>query len=585
MVVFGLAISLLFGLISAGSASVDSVGDPGRTWSVPDDGLPNTHIMNFLDTFPGEPGSQLMPNGSWSRYNDENPSCYSLKDEKCATGNVSFQAVIPYCKGDSELNCVESLGLITSSGQKELARFARYFPGKAQNQFEGDTLSKLPDGGPGAIYNFPSAPHAGGNDYYLSVLLNGWINRSTGTSLTDFSVQLAPVALESVSHLCQLNNCNDTGWGLVKAGDGGNPIGKDSWIRQGPGFSGKNFCMATSAKEGLCAQRYAFPSEIRFFVKVKTQLTPAGWLHGRISQPDIKITQLANHTEIEIQGNPVAVPVIYKMYRYSEMPQALKDEYDVATGGYKKDRDFLRNPSNWVQGGRTAESPNPVLRNSIYAPAPFSQAGMDQLKLWIPFVDDKATALISYWSVRTLSASEMVGSSACFSDKQNVTGIVTTNATQYSAGPPQLDKAEGTLNYIVAAPHYGSSGKVFYGSYDLVMRSDVARCVYGFSRAPIKATISITSADGFPQVATTVVGERNGWLYMQANNFEFSSPTIKAKVTQEAVEEVQVTPNPLSSGTPNVGKPKSKSITCVKGKKSLKVTAPKPKCPAGFVKR
>jgi hypothetical protein len=572
-------------MVSVKASSIESVGDPGRLWSVPDDGLPNSHIMNFLDTFPGEPGSQLMPNSAWSRYNDENPSCASLKDEKCSSGGVSFQAVIPHCKKSSDLNCVESLGVITSPGTKENATFTRYFPEKAQNQFEGDLLSKLPSGGPGAIFNLPIAKHAGGSDYYLSVVMNGWMNRSNELNLTDFSVQLAPIVLENVSHLCPPNNCNDTGWGLVKAGDGGNPTGRDSWIRQGPGFSGKNFCVATSAKEGLCAQRYAFPSEVKFFVKVKTQLKPSGWLHGRISEPEINIKSQSDFSEIEIQGYPVAVPAVYKMYRYSEMPQVLKDQYDVATGGYKKDRDFLRNPSNWIQGGRTAESPNPLLRNSIYAPAPFSQSGMDQLKLWLPYVEDKATALISYWSVRTLSASEMIGSSACFTDKQNVTGIVTTNATQYSAGPPQLDKAEGTLNYVVAAPHYGSSGSVFKGSYDLVMRSDVARCVYGFSRAPIKASLSVTSADGSPQVATTLVGERNGWLYLQAKNFEFSSPTIKAKISQESVDEIQTSPIPSSSIAPRVNSPIKKTITCAKGKRLVKVTALKPKCPAGYLRK
>jgi hypothetical protein len=115
------------------------------------------------------------------------------------------------------------------------------------------------------------------------------------------------------------------------------------------------------------------------------------------------------------------------------------------------------------------------------------------------------------------------------------------------------------------------------------MRSDVARCVYGFSKAPINATISITSDDGTPQVATTVIGERNGWLYLQAKNFEFSAPIIKAKLTQEVVVE----PTPTPTATPTV-KPvvaKKTTITCVKGKTTKKVTAVKPKCPTGFKKK
>jgi hypothetical protein len=273
------------------------------------------------------------------------------------------------------------------------------------------------------------------------------------------------------------------------------------------------------------------------------------------------------------------------MYRYPEMPQALKDEYDVTTGGYKKDPNFINNPTNFVQGGRSSENPDPLMRNNIYGPAPSSKEGMEQLKLWIPYIEDKATALLSYWTVRTLTPAEMEGSSKCFQDSSGVTGIVTTNATQYSAGPPAFSKSDGTLNYVVAAPHYGTKGEDFKGSYDLVMRSDVARCVYGFSKAPINATISITSADGTPQVATTLIGERNGWLYLQAKNFEFSAPIIKAKLTQEVVVEPTPTPTPTPAATKKPVVAKKTTITCVKGKTTKKVTAVKPTCPSGFKKK
>ena len=58
------------------------------------------------------------------------------------------------------------------------------------------------------------------------------------------------------------------------------------------------------------------------------------------------------------------------------------------------------------------------------------------------------------------------------------------------------------------APHFTNTGEVFTGTYDLVKRSAVARCIYGFSSAPVKASISVVSATGSPEVATTVVGEK-----------------------------------------------------------------------------
>jgi hypothetical protein len=184
------------------------------------------------------------------------------------------------------------------------------------------------------------------------------------------------------------------------------------------------------------------------------------------------------------------------------------------------------------------------------------------------------------WSVRSLRNDELIGANSCFKSSAKVTGIVTTNATQYSAGPPEFDKEESSLVYKVAAPHYSSNGDVFKGSYDLLIRSDIARCVYGFSKAPIKAELSIISSDGTPQIATTVLGERNGWVSLSAKNFEFSAPVIKAKLTQEA--EVIVTPTPAASKKPVV---KKVTITCIKGKTNKKVTAVKPKCPTGYKKK
>ena len=77
-----------------------------------------------------------------------------------------------------------------------------------------------------------------------------------------------------------------------------------------------------------------------------------------------------------------------------------------------KDPNFSRSGADYVQGGRTSGNPDPLLRNVIVAPEASSAAGMEQLKVWLPFVEDKATSLLSYWSVRTLSQEEMQGSSA-----------------------------------------------------------------------------------------------------------------------------------------------------------------------------
>jgi hypothetical protein len=97
-------------------------------------------------------------------------------------------------------------------------------------------------------------------------------------------------------------------------------------------------------------------------------------------------------------------------------------------------------------------------------------------------------------------------------------------------------------------------------------------------------------------VATTVVSERNGWLYLSANGFTFSSPVIQVKLTQEAPAPTP-TPTPIATQAPApvesaapapTLKPvmaKKIAITCVKGKLVKKVSAVNPKCPAGYKKK
>jgi hypothetical protein len=174
--------------------------------------------------------------------------------------------------------------------------------------------------------------------------------------------------------------------------------------------------------------------------------------------------------------------------------------------------------------------------------------------------------------------------------------VVATNSTQYIDGPPVLNSRTNTLDYKVASPHLTPTGDVFKGSYNLVLKSSVARCLYNFTNAPISASVSIQNESGVSSVATTVVSERNGWLYLSANGFTFSSPVIQVKLTQEAPAPTP-TPTPIATQAPApvesaapapTLKPvmaKKIAITCVKGKLVKKVSAVNPKCPAGYKKK
>jgi hypothetical protein len=199
----------------------------------------------------------------------------------------------------------------------------------------------------------------------------------------------------------------------------------------------------------------------------------------------------------------------------------------------------------------------------------FSQSSMNNFLLWLPIAKDKAAAMPTQWRLGTMSDNGSGQVRECLEKEKSLAGLVTTNSTMYIDGPPVFK--DDTLDYKVAATHFEDDGTtLFKGSYELIMSSTVARCIYKFTSAPISASVSITSESGVANTATTVISEKNGWLKLGAYGFTFSSPTVRVKLSQEVVKPVAL---------------KKTTITCVKGKTSKKVTAIKPKCPTGYRKK
>jgi hypothetical protein len=210
------------------------------------------------------------------------------------------------------------------------------------------------------------------------------------------------------------------------------------------------------------------------------------------------------------------------------------------------------------------------------------------LKMWLPILGDKAVAVPTMWRYRVLTGDEMGGTPKCISDAKEFSGLVTTNASVYGAGAPDFKKEDGVLDYKVMAPHFTPKNEEFLGTYDLAIKKSLTKCLYGFTDAPISASISIFGEDGSKKVATTVVGEKDGWLYLSAKGFTYSAPVVQVKMVQEPpVIAPRPSPSPVATPTTAVN-PKSlemkRSALCVKGTKTKKVFGSNPKCPKGYKK-
>jgi hypothetical protein len=229
---------------------------------------------------------------------------------------------------------------------------------------------------------------------------------------------------------------------------------------------------------------------------------------------------------------------------------------------------------------------------SIWEP---NNGAMREFDHHLPMLGDRAKGQASVWSIAAIT--DVPVSNFCLGKPSTFHGLVTTDAMVYQPGIPTFQG--GSLNYQVGGLHTNWKKEVILGNYDLVIRGDTARCLYGFSSAPISANVSVTNDSGQEVIATTVVKEVDGWLKLAARGFTFSEKTIKATLSQAK-------PQVVTSITCSKGKatkvvkgvkptcpvgyvikkpPVKTSITCIKGKQSKVVTAIKPSCPVGYRKK
>ena len=481
-------------------------------------------------------------------------ACTSLGDATCTIGaNIKFNAILQPCAASSDLNCISEFGVIAPDGTKIPALFSRKFPSAAANKYPADASSGLPAGEPGGLWTVPASAGLPTELHYVRAAVIGKVDSSGKAVFTDFAANLTPVTMTTMT-CSQSTSWVDPAPYPCTSGyfhTDRDPPGSTGFI-EGSGWDQNLDCEMSGNRDvakgtAECALRKPALLTTKYYLSVRLAQSPQGWLHGRLSEAEVSITAIdgvKNAITMSVAGKPVRVPVVFKQVKFDTLPGNLQDAYRQS-GGWKG-----ADASNW--GQMDTDSKSPTGRNRLSIPTSYGASAIDELKAWMPFLNDTSTADRATWSLRTLSSWERGQANSCIADTTRVTGMVLTNATQYLAGAPTYNKSAGTLDYKVAAPHYMSSGDVFKGSYQLIVRSDVARCIYGFTSAPVQASIDVVEENGAAGTAATSVAETDGWLKLSAVGFTFSSPTVRAKLTQ---------PSAASSDTPSATAPVSANPT------------------------
>jgi hypothetical protein len=455
--------------------------------------------------------------------------CTSTKDPACnvpSVDSIAGSAILPLCESDTDENCIVSLELAAKDQEFQPATYVRNIGGRT---FAADPSESFFEQSTASLWEAPNAPSKSGTTGYavtVRVIQTKFLKGNRKYESQRFFADVTPFREQKGEQYTEP-------YGYTENGDPVRGVQKRSHATGG----GSADCAWT--ENGGCgvAQDFAEGTKVRLSLRIEK--TIGGWFQARLKAPTISVSEFSKDNNLLVVE---AEPTTVQRFSY-ENPDATK----LST----TERNFVLYTG--YGGGPT--------RFVSKAPAQ-DEFSFGYLNYFKDKVKDTAVGSNTFWS---FSSAEATGTgSPCLSDKSKVLGIVTTNALIYDGGVPKFSR--GFLNYRVAGLHYEADGVTeVLGTYDLVMRSDVARCLYGFSRAPVSATITIAGS-GDRDIATTIVGEKNGWLKLAAYGFTFSEKTIRVKITQPR----RTTINCVSTSAPT---------------RTTKVSGISPKCPTGFRKR
>ena len=490
--------------------------------------------------------------------------CSSMDDPQCSKGaHVTAQLILPPCIAATDRMCVEALSIGSTSATMEPAILEKEI---ASLKSPADSITGLPRGGGPSLWSAPTVANKFGTKTYgVNVRVMYFQNREKAGSagkrnapitLTSMRVSVFPVSITAGKYypLESYSTVNSDGGATY----GIRPTGND--------YDNLTDCAWTES--GSCAKYVDFADNTRVGLSLRMGSEMTGWLYGRMKDVDVEVSPLGDKfNKIYIEANPVAAPGAYGFIKKSELKNNPKlDERIRLSSGEFGYNEMINSDFSRVSG---------------YDPV----GNFEDFQAFEPILKTKP-GYRAQWVVSAGASANgyrATSSNACFEDKTKLLGIVTTNALIYSPAAPEFK--DGTLNYKVAGLHHTEDGVTLTrGSYDLAIRSSVARCVYGFTDAPFQASISVVGADGTEQtIATESVREdkKREWLFLSAQNFTFSAPTIKVKLVQDKPISSTKTANKEAAPLKKMV-PKLKVINCVKGKISKKVSGSNPKCPSGY---
>ena len=483
--------------------------------------------------------------------------CSSLALEFCNPNKVAISAiaVLGPCQGNYSNPCIDSVDVTDKNGTTHSLTFEKFVDGP---EFKGDASYNLPDGKTTSLWG--SKTLQGTQNFSVRYAIE-YGTKAVSENLFSpktMSVSISPYVKRSHPQAKRID------FAEVPPSD---PIFKMTNGNIKSIGAGSYEINCAWQENGICGVEQEFEKDFTYQIAIVIPKSFSGWLQGRLVSPEIEVNTISSDFNLmKVSAKAADVPRVVVDVDYS-----------------KKNEVFAE-----VFKGLFAYEMNSGIRLGIFSD---NINSTKFLNAFASFTNNQANIKTTRWSFKNNSFVSTLNTNKCLYSDSKLMGMVTTNSLIYESGVPAFK--EGFLEYKVAGLHLNPDGTEFLGAYDLILRSEAARCLYNFSSSPVSAEISVTGSEGEKKVATTRVSEENGWLHLGAYNFTFSEPTIKMLLKQEALV---LAPNPSPSPSPlaqsqqeseQILKKLSKKITifCIKGKQTRKISAVNPKCPLGYKKK
>jgi hypothetical protein len=554
---------VLLTLVSSFSLAVSSLAqaaDPNfeTNYSPTEIDYPGTNaVLHIGEAFPQF--KSFLGNYSTDEGIQKLISCKSVDDPDCIFDSNTVAAsasILPPCVNETDSNCIAGLEITTKGGLSQRAKLLKEIggftiPAEPKKGYIGGRSASV--WGIDSTEANVSATHQ--VKYLIAANLNsGWDGTRLAFDFRRFSVSVIPFVERPGDFFADrwATELERTDYAMTQFK--GVPQKFIPKVKEGTSGSDMRDCFFFDDK--YCGLQTVFQANSRVKLDVRLSNEIGGWFHGRIKDPIISVDPISTSSNlISVDAEAITIPRLAHVVDHQSLDAVEKNLFDKHYWAGSAPRESYAGPL--ADTGETAFSFLNLLKDKV---------------------GDAAAGYTSTWNFTSIKAGF---GPPCLSQTGKVLGIVSTNATAFESTAPKF--IDGQLEYKVAGLHYGTDKKTEnLGTYDLVIKSDVARCIYGFTKAPISASVSITGGSD-QKIATTVVNEKNGWLKLAAYGFTYSEKTLQVKISQEP--EVVITPSPTPSATAKPSTAKKSSITCVKGKTTKKVTAVKPKCPTGFKKK